>query len=194
VAELARNPLRPMPWNGALSGEKHVVWATLPLDDVLAMRGAAGCKVNDIVLAIIAGAIRRQLDGSSPAIRAMIPVSLRRVDERFALGNRVSAILASLPVDVADPLERLAAVSAEMRRRKEQGQAEGVSLLTSLAGGLPSQMAPLVAGAVERWPFVHTVCTNVPGPREARTILGHRVAELHPIVPLGRVSGSALRS
>lgn len=185
VAELTRNPLSPMPWNGALSGQKHVVWATLPLDDVLAMRGAAGCKVNDVVLAIIAGAIRRQLGAPSSMVRAMIPVSLRRIDERLALGNRVSAILASLPVDVADPLERLARVAAEMRRRKEEGQAEGVSLLTSLAGGLPSQLASVIAGAAERWPVVHTVCTNVPGPRETRTVMGHPVAELHPIVPLG---------
>ncbi len=191
VAELARNPVPPMPWNGALSGAKHVVWAALPLDDVLAMRGAAGCKVNDVVLTIIAGAIRRHLDGSSAAVRAMIPVSMRRVDERFALGNRVSAILASLPVDVADPLERLARVAAEMRHRKEQGQAEGLSLLTSLAGGLPSQVAQLIAGAAERWPVVHTICTNVPGPREARTIMGHPVVELHPIVPLGLGLGLA---
>lgn len=185
VAELARSPLPAMPWNGPLSGAKHVAWATLSLDTVLALRGAAGCKVNDVVLAVIAGALRRHLGEPRSAVRAMIPVSLRRVDERLSLGNRVSAILAELPIHVADPLDRLARVAAEMRRRKEQGQAEGIFLLTSLAGGLPAQIAPFVTGAAQRWPVVHTVCTNVPGPREARTVMGHRLLELHPIVPLG---------
>jgi WS/DGAT/MGAT family acyltransferase len=201
LVALARAPLPALPLNGPLSGERRIVWATFALDDLLAMRGAAACKVNDVVLAIITGALRRWLASRNAlrpgtAVRTLVPVSLRGASERLTLGNRVSAMIATLPVDVADPIARLARIAEETRRLKERGQPQAFGLMLSLAGTLPSALAPVMAGLTSRFPLVNTVCTNVPGPLDVRYLLGRRVLEMHPIVPisLGMGAGFAILS
>jgi WS/DGAT/MGAT family acyltransferase len=183
------SPASPQPFNGGLSGHRRIAWARFALDDFLAMRGVAGCKVNDVVLTVIAGALRRYLPerngGVAPRpIRTLVPVSIRTGGEQLALGNRVSAMIATLPVDVADPLERLRRVATELRALKEHGQPQAMSFILTAAGGLPPPLAPLVTTLGMRLPVVHTVCTNVPGPREPRRLLGRRVLEIHGIVPI----------
>jgi len=179
-----------LPFNGPISDARRIVWASFPLDDFLTMRGAAGCKVNDVVLAVIAGAIRRYLaacgtspDGVRP--RTLVPVSIRRADDHMTLGNLVTSMFPRLPVDVADPVDRLRQVAEEMRTLKEQGQPRAAGLAMQLVGALPAPVSALLA----RWmssslPPLNTVCTNVPGPREACHLLGRRILEVHPIVPL----------
>ena len=188
LVEVVRERLRPYSFNGELGHTRRVVWETFDLDEFLAMRGVAGCKVNDVALAVIAGALRRFLPpDASPAgrrVRALIPMNVRRDDEHLTLGNRVSGMFASLPIDVADARERLHVIATEMRTAKETGQARSFDLVLSVTGALPSALAPLVARLAQAWPVAHTVCTNVPGPREARAFLGRRVLELHPVVPL----------
>jgi CBS domain-containing protein len=93
-------------------------------------------------------------------------------------------MFASLPIDVADARERLHVIATEMRTAKETGQARAFDLVLSLTGALPTVLAPLLARVPQVWPVAHTVCTNVPGPRETRAFLGRRVLELHPMVPL----------
>lgn len=180
--------LQPFPFNGAIGPERRVVWATFDLDEFLAIRGAAGCKVNDVALAVIAGALRRLLpvEATTPPrrVRALIPVNVRREDEHLRLGNRVSGMFAALPVDVADARERLQVVAAEMRANKENGQGQVFDLALGLVGLVPSVLAPALTRVTQRWPIAHTVCTNVPGPRETRSLLGRRVLDLHPLVPL----------
>jgi len=146
--------------------------------------------VNDVVLAIIAGALARHLEarGVPPAarrVRAMIPVSVRRAGERLSLGNRVSAMFADLPLDVPDPVARLALIARQMREAKERGEAQAVGALLALAGTVPSAAAPHVLGLSSRWwQTANTVCTNVPGPAGPRTLCGQAVTAIHPIVPL----------
>jgi WS/DGAT/MGAT family acyltransferase len=177
-----------VPFNGRLTDTRRIVWTSFPLDDFLAMRGAAGAKVNDIVLAVIAGALRRHLDarGSSrPAVRAMVPVSVRGDGQRLALGNLVTAMFPLLPVDVADPIERLRLVCEETRALKERGQPRASGLMMALAGALPAPLgAALARLAPDDVSVVNTVCTNVPGPRAVCTLLGARILDIHPIVPL----------
>ncbi len=188
VAGLASQRLQPFSFNGPLSGARRTVWASFDLDRFLAIRGAAACKMNDVVLAVIAGALRRFLPPavatSGRRARALIPVNVRRSDEHLALGNRVSGMFASLPIDVADPIERLQIIATEMRRHKEQGQARAFDLALTAVGALPTPLAPFAVRLTGWWPLVHTVCTNVPGPREPRHILGRRLLEIHPVVPL----------
>jgi CBS domain-containing protein len=153
------------------------------------MRGKAGCKVNDIVLAVIAGALRaylaeRGVTAPASVVRALVPVNVRRADESLTLGNRVSAMVASLPIDEADALERLRRVVTDMRGLKESGQSRALEVALAVAGAAPAPAGPLVAWLAALRPLVHTVCTNVPGPRDVRRILGRRVLEIHPIVPL----------
>jgi diacylglycerol O-acyltransferase len=178
-----------LPFNGPITDARRVVWTSFSLDDFLTMRGAAGCKVNDVVLAVIAGAIRRYLiaRGVSPdraRPRTMVPVSMRRADDHMTLGNLVASMFPRLPVDVADPLARLRAVAEEMRTLKEQGQPRATGLAMQLVGALPAPVNALLGRLVPAFPAINTVCTNVPGPRDACHMLGRRILEVHPIVPL----------
>jgi WS/DGAT/MGAT family acyltransferase len=190
VSALTTTPMGPLPFNGRLSPNRCVRWASFALDDVLALRGAAGCKVNDVVLAIITGALRRYLDavGSDvdhQRVRTLVPVSMRTANERLALGNRVSAMFATLPIDVREPRARLHAVMRETQALKTHGQPQALGLAMALASALPSAAGPVFASVAARYPIVHTVCTNIPGPRGMRTLLGARVLDVHPIVPIG---------
>ena len=190
VAGLSRGPFKSMPFNGPLTGGRHIRWVRFPLDDFLALRGAAGCKVNDVALAVIAGALRRYLPASTvagygAAVRTLVPVSVRRPEERLALGNRVSAMLADLPIGIADPGQRLTAIAQEMRRLKETGQRHAFDLVLGTVSALPLPVSAVLARLTALRPVVHTVCTNVPGAREPRYLLGRRVREIHPIVPIG---------
>ena len=187
LATVATTPVAPLPFNGPLSGNRRIRWATFGLDEVLALRGRAGCKVNDVVLAIIAGALRSHLLGrgaDAASVRTLVPVSMRTADEPLALGNRVSAMFATLPTDLHHPLARLHAIVQETRRLKAHGQPQALGLALTLAGALPSPTGPLFAALSSARPIVNTVCTNVPGPRGARRILGRKVLEIHPIVPI----------
>jgi CBS domain-containing protein len=179
----------PLPFNAPISAERRLRWAALPLERLLAVRGAAGCKVNDVVLAVIAGALRRWLLAHAVPVmalrvRAMVPVSVRTAQDRLALGNLVSAMFPQLPVDVADPLERLQKVAVHMGELKERGQAHASALLMSLAGALPAPVGALLGRMLPSWPMINLVCTNVPGPRESRSVLGRRILGIHPVVPL----------
>jgi diacylglycerol O-acyltransferase len=189
VAAFLREPSSAVPFNGRLSGMRRIVWTGFSLDDFLAMRGAAGCKVNDVVLAVIAGALRRYLEeaGIRPhglRVRALVPVSVRPPEGHLTLGNLVSAMFPVLPVGIADAGERLRRVTAEMQTLKERGQARAWGLLLGLAGALPPALGPLLAWAAGDRSPVSTVCTNVPGPREVRYLAGRRIVGVHPIVPL----------
>lgn len=188
LADVVRRKAAPFSFNGALGHDRRIVWATFDLDEALAMRGAAGCKVNDVALAVIAGALRRFLPVPETVpprrVRALVPMSLRRDDEHLRLGNRVSGMFVSLPVDVADARERLHVIAAEMRANKEAGQARAFDVALGVAGAAPSLLAPMLSRLPQWWPVAHTVCTNVPGPRERRTLLGRPILEVHPLVPL----------
>jgi diacylglycerol O-acyltransferase len=189
VARWILEPTSPLPFNAPISAERRLRWAALPLERLLAVRGAAGCKVNDVVLAVIAGALRRWLLAHAVLVaglrvRAMVPVSVRTAQDRLTLGNLVSAMFPQLPVDVADPLERLHRVAAHMGELKDRGQAHASALLLSLAGALPAPVGALMGRLLPSWPMINVVCTNVPGPRESRSVLGRRILEIHPVVPL----------
>ncbi len=188
VLDVVSTKAAPFAFNGALGRDRRIAWARLDLDEVLAMRGAAGCKVNDVALAVIAGALRRFLPIAETVpprrVRALVPMSVRRDDEHLRLGNRVSGMFVSLPVDVADARERLHLIASEMRANKEAGQGRAFELAVGVAGLAPSLLAPMLSRLPQWWPIAHTVCTNVPGPREPRAFLGRRILEVHPLVPL----------
>jgi CBS domain-containing protein len=138
---------------------------------------------------VIAGGLRRWLAAHSVetdrlCVRAMVPVSMRTAGDHLTLGNLVSAMFPVLPVDIADPLDRLHKVAAHMSELKERGQAHATGLLMTLAGALPAPVSALLGRMLPSWPMINVVCTNVPGPREPRYVLGRRIVGIHPIVPL----------
>ncbi len=122
--------------NQSLTPHRRVAFAELALEDLKAVKNHSSCTVNDVVLAVCAGALRRYLldtdDLPAEPLVAMVPMSVRAEDEMGSNGNRMTAMLASLATDVADPAERLAAIAAGMCRAKEQEQLIGAATLDRL--------------------------------------------------------------
>jgi len=187
---LLREPASMLPFNGTLTSGRRVVWSAFALERFLAVRGAVGCKLNDVVLAVISGALRRYLAERGGVtldqvrVRTLVPVSVRRDEDHLTLGNLVSGMFPSLPVHLADPLARLRHVVAEMDVLKHRGQAQAMGLLLGLSGALPSPLGALVGRLAVDRPIINTICTNVPGPRETCQMLGRTILDVHPLVPL----------
>src|SRR5215212_1100294 len=178
--------------NGPIGPHRRWAWARGRLAEVKAIRQAHGGTVNDVVLTVIARGFRDLLIGRGESVqdrvvRTMVPVSVRKSSERGTYNNKVSAVFADLPVGLADPLERLAAVRAQMDDLKERRQAVAGSTLTSLSGFAPAMLLALGGRVATRTPqrAVNTVTTNVPGPQTALYCTGRRMLEAFPYVPLG---------
>jgi WS/DGAT/MGAT family acyltransferase len=161
------------------------------LADVKVVRQRFGGTVNDVVLAAISGAFRRLLlaRGERPGphtIRSLVPVSVRAPGDEGIYDNRVSLLLADLPVDIADPVERLAAMHAHLEDLKASMEAEAGEAMTSIARYEPFPLLSLGVRLAFRTPqrIVVTVTTNVPGPRQPLYALGRQVLEIHPYVPI----------
>ena len=177
--------------NGAIGPHRRWDWATAHLSDVKAIRAVLGGTVNDVVLAAISGGFRELLisrgeDPNQLIVRSLVPVSVRRPGERGTYNNRVSAMFASLPVGVDDPVERLASVSAQMEDLKCSKQAVAGDVLVSLSGFAPAVLLALGTRLAFRLPqrSINTVTTNVPGPQQPLYLAGRRLLESIPFVPL----------
>ena len=178
--------------NGPIGPRRRWSWTTASLTDVKEIRNAHGGTVNDVVLAAITGGFRDLLAARGEladpvVVRSLVPVSVRGEDEHGALTNRVSAVLANLPVSEPDPLRRLTLLREQMDDVKRTHQAAGAELLTELLGfAAPTLLAVGARAAFELGqPLVQTVTTNVPGPRFPLYILGRKMVRAHPYVPIG---------
>jgi WS/DGAT/MGAT family acyltransferase len=141
------------------------------------------------VLTVVAGALRALLlrcgrDPEGLELKAMVPISVRAESERGALGNRVAAMYAPLPVGLADPLERFAHVHTAMAGLKESGQAVGAQAITRLADAAAPTVLSQAARLQSRQRFFNLTVTNVPGPRVPLYLQGRRLREFYPQVPL----------
>ncbi|MER5769792.1 wax ester/triacylglycerol synthase family O-acyltransferase [Streptomyces sp. NPDC001985] len=181
----------------APSGTRRLGTAVLDLEDVRHIRRAAGGTANDVLLAIVAGALRRwaeQRGEPLPAAgpRALVPVSRRRPGGPPGSANRLSAYLLELPVAEPDPLARLRAVRTAMDRNKAAGPLRGAGALAVLADQLPPLAhrfgTPLASGAARM--LFDIVVTSVPLPRSALSLGGCPLSAIYPMAPLAR--GQAL--
>ena len=116
----------------------------------------------------------------------MVPVSVRAEEEHGALGNRISAMMAPLPVWCEDPVERLQIVTGQMGDLKSSGQAVGAEILTKLTDFAPSTIASQAARLQPAQRFFNLVVTNVPGPQFPLYVLGRKMESIFPMVPLAR--------
>ena len=186
---LAAGDVPTLPWNATLGARRRVAFTRLPFDGIRAIRAAHGGSVNDVVLAVLAGGLKRLLEAQGFDTRgvepvALVPVSLRAPGDAASLGNRISAMLVPLAVDPAGELARLAATRAITERLKASGAWTGIEALLELADGLPAPLVALVGGRLSMGRLANLIATNVPGPRETRWLAGARVEELRPIVPI----------
>jgi len=177
------------PINRSIGPYRRFGWVRTDLEDLKRVKNLAGGTVNDAVIAAVAGAVGRFLRGRGHStdgleLRAMVPISVRTTGEHGALGNRVSAMMAPLPVGRRDPIDRLQAVSETMRHLKASGQAVGASLLTDVTNFTPPTIAAQAARLQSRQRFFNTVVTNIPGPQFPLYLLGRQLLDIFPMVPL----------
>jgi diacylglycerol O-acyltransferase len=179
------------PLNVPIGPHRRFAWVRASLPDLKRVKDGLGGTVNDVVLATVAGGLGRYLKARGHSIdglelRAMVPVSVRAENEHGALGNRVSTMMAPLPVWCEDPAARLRRVSETMGDLKSSKQAMGATLLTQLADFAPPTVAGQAARLQARQRFFNLVVTNVPGPQFPLYVLGRRMEAIFPMVPLAR--------
>ena len=174
------------PLNAPLGLQRRLDWLEMPLEDLTALRRRLGCSLNDLALAAVTGALRRYLGRRGVAFegldfRVSVPVDVRRGNERERMGNRVSSWIVRLPLDRADPLEQIAALSQKTRKLKDGRQASAVEMLMAAAEEMPALLK--LAARANRGQ-VNMVVTNVPGPSIPLYLLGCRALTMQPFVPL----------
>jgi diacylglycerol O-acyltransferase len=192
VGALARGTLRPAPaspYNGSIGPHRRFTWVRVRLGDIKAIKNSLGGTVNDVVLATVTGALRRHLHARGVptqdlTLRAMVPVSVRSDLEQGALGNRVAAMMAPLPVWCESPTVRLDVVGDSMRNLKSSGQAVGAEVLTRIGGFAPPTIMAQATRIGARQRAFNLVVTNVPGPQFPLYVQGHELLDVFPMVPL----------
>ena len=188
-------------FNLAITPHRRVCFGKAALEDLKAVKNHFRCTVNDVVLALCAGALRRYLlaRGELPEepLVAFVPMSVRVDEERLSGGNRLSAMLSSLATDVDDPVERLRTISAAMSEAKSQEALIGGEVLTDWTEfALPA----FIGGAARLisstrlfdhlQPAFNVTISNIPGPQFPLFLAGARVAEMYPLGPV--VEGAGL--
>ncbi len=177
------------PFNVRIGPHRRFTWVRADLGQFKAIKNSLGGTVNDVVLAAVAGTLGRylRLHGESTdelVLRAMVPVSIRADVERGALGNRVAAMWAPLPVGITDPIQRLLEISEQMAGLKESGQAVGAQVVAQLSGFAPPTIMAQAARLQARQRLFNVVVTNVPGPQFPLYLLGRQMEAAYPMVPL----------
>jgi diacylglycerol O-acyltransferase len=183
------------PINRAVSSKRSWNTALLSLDRVKAIRATIGCTLNDVVLAICAGALRRHLLDAhalpDEPLVAMMPVSTRSAAGHGAMGNQVSATLVQLATQIADPLERLQAIHRNTVSAKSYQSAIGARTLSDAAEFIPFGLAGAAARLYTRFnvaekirPIFNLVITNVPGPQTALYVAGHKLLANMGMAPI----------
>jgi diacylglycerol O-acyltransferase / wax synthase len=204
VAQVLIDELIPAPHtslNVEIGGTRRLAAVHTSLDELKRVKNELGGTVNDVVLAATAGGLRRLFEVrgerlDADALRAMVPVSVRKASEQLALGNRVSSLFVDLPIAEPDPLLRYRKTVAASQELKRTGQSQGGEALVELVGAAP----PLLHGAVARLAFTarlfNLTITNVPGLQMALYALGSPLVRVIPLVPIfaGHAVGVAVVS
>jgi diacylglycerol O-acyltransferase len=185
------NPAPATPYNKPIGPHRRYTWVRANLADLKAIKNELGGTVNDAVLATVAGALgkhmrRRGMNTDGVELKAMVPVSVRADVERGALGNRVAAMMAPLPVWCQEPVARLDIVREELKGLKSGGQAVGAQVLTQLSGFAPATVMGQASRVMARQRFFNVVVTNVPGPQIPLYLAGKRMIDTFPMVPLAK--------
>jgi WS/DGAT/MGAT family acyltransferase len=197
LGEVLTTGLRPTastPLNPDIGPHRRFDWAGIDLAAVKEVKTRLGGTVNDVVLATAAGAIGRflrqrgiELEGA--VFRAQIPMSIRARAELESAGNRVVMLLADLPIDERDPHRRFDRVLQTTTRLKKSSQRAGVEFFESLSNSTLTSLFLFFARIATWQRSFNIVVTNVPGPQFPVYLLGARMQEIYPLVPLAGNQG-----
>jgi diacylglycerol O-acyltransferase len=194
VPSLARQAVTPTArsLNGPIGPHRRWAWTDGRFEEFKAVRTALGGTVNDVVLTAITGGFRDLLQGRGEltseklVVRSMVPVSVRRPNQKGALNNQVSAVFVDLPVGLPDPVERLQAVRGQMDEYKRAMQAVDANSIIEMGNFVaPTLLSLGVRAALQAGQFwCQAVTTNVPGPRVPLYVLGRRMTSATAYVPI----------
>jgi WS/DGAT/MGAT family acyltransferase len=188
--------------NCSITPWRRFAFTEVSLDDIKMVKNALGGTVNDVVLALCSGALRQYFadrgETLESSLQAMVPISVRTEEQKGAMGNQVSSLLVSLATDIADPVERLHAITAGTTGAKEQEKAIGAATLTSewaefAAPALAARAARLYSRtkvADRTRPLFNVTISNVPGPNFPLYSAGARMVAMYPMGPIA--DGAAL--
>src|SRR5262245_35831530 len=186
------------PFNGHITAHRRFAYGSVPLDEVKQVKNAFGLTVNDVVMAMTTGALRRWLleHDSLPPIPLVsaVPVSIRAEGDKGSLGNHISVMLAQLPTQLADPEERLRAVAAAMSEAKAEFEAVPATILADGSAAIPTALAGLASRALFRLvsapgPPFNLFVSNIPGPQLPLYVAGARVRGIHPVSAVTDLTG-----
>jgi len=179
-------------FNVIYRGPQKFACTEIPLADVKAIRQQCGTSVNDVILAIVTATVRRYCElhedrVKGKLLRMMVPVNLRGSTSTSELGNRISLVPVTIPLDIRKPRKLLAAVHMRTEFLKRVHAAELVSLAGGLIGMFPTSVQGLAGPVASQLPITpfNLVCTNVPGPQFPLYLLGHKMLDWYPYVPVG---------
>jgi diacylglycerol O-acyltransferase len=174
--------------NQEIGSDRRVSFVSAELAPLKEARGESDATVNDVILSIVAGGLRRLFERRGEPVPeelvALVPMSIRRPEEHLELGNRIATLMVSLPLGEADPARRLERVHEETTRVKQSEQARAASLVIEASGWTPPTINRVLADVLSRPLAWNLVVSNVPGPQTPFYLLGRRMVEVYPFVPL----------
>src|SRR5215212_1083549 len=194
VPSLAKQAITPTArsLNGPIGPHRRWAWTDGKFEEFKAVRRAFGGTVNDVVLTAISSGFRDlllargELSSEKLVVRSMVPVSVRRANQKGALNNQVSAVFVDLPVGLPDPVDRLASIRGQMDEYKKAMQAVDANSIIAMGNYVAPTLLSLGVRAVlqagQMW--VQAVTTNVPGPRVPLYVLGKRMTSATAYVPI----------
>lgn len=186
VAWAYANPAPSVPINVEIGPHRRVTWVQSELGEFKKVKNALGGTVNDVVLTVVAGALRRWLTARGVRtegleLRALVPVSIRAEDEHGQLGNRIAAMRGPLPVYVDDPVQRLALVRQSMDGLKSSKQALGAEVIAGFNNFAPPTLLAQASRLNFSTRLFNLIVTNVPGPQIPLYVLGRELQDVFPV-------------
>jgi diacylglycerol O-acyltransferase len=180
------NPAPETPLNVPIGPHRRVWWLRTSLADFKTIKNAVGGTVNDVVLAVVSGALGRWLRTRGVRtegleLRALVPVSIRPAGKESELGNQIAAMRAPLPVYATDPLDRLEIVKGAMANLKQSKQALGAEVISGLNDFAPPTLLAQASRLNFSTRLFNLIVTNVPGPQFPLYLLGRELQELAPV-------------
>jgi WS/DGAT/MGAT family acyltransferase len=191
------NPAPKLPLNEEIGPHRRYRWVHSNLTDFKLVKDAFDGTVNDVVLAVVAGALRAWLQGRGVRTegleaRGLVPVSMRTEEERGTFGNRLAVFRAPLPIYVEDPIERLRIVREAMARIKQSKQVMGAEAIVALNDFAPPTVLAQAARLNFSTRLFNLIVTNVPGPQFPLYVLGRELETVVPVAFLPAKHGLAI--
>ena len=180
------NPAPETPLNHEIGSHRRFAWVRGDLSQFKRIKNVLGGTVNDVVLAVVSGAMRswlhaRGIRTEGMELRAQVPVSIRAEDERGELGNRLAVVRGPVPVYIEDPVQRLKVVRESMEGIKQSKQALGAEVISRFNDFAPPTLLAQAARINFSTRLFNLVVTNVPGPQIPLYVLGRELQDIFPV-------------